>query len=132
MCWKQEVGESRPTGLEVLPPTRAATRAGRRPVLTHTPRVLTPCQGLVFPAEQGVPSLVEPQFLGLQDRYAQPTLSIFFLIFIFEREREREIERERTRWGWAERGEQRIQSGLYADSSHPSVGLELKNLEIVT
>lgn len=78
MCWKQEVGESRPTGPEVLPPTRAATRAGRRPVLTQTPRVLTPCRGLVFPAEQGVPPLVEPQFLGLQDRYAQPTLLFFF------------------------------------------------------
>ena len=47
-------------------------------------------------------------------------------IYLFLRQGEREWRRDR------ERGEQRIRSGLYADSSEPGAGLELKNCETVT
>ena len=50
----------------------------------------------------------------------------YFLMFIFEREREREHEH-----GGAERGGQRIQSQLHADSRKLDVGLEPMNSEIM-
>ena len=46
-------------------------------------------------------------------------------MFIFEREG------ESTSRGGAERGTQRMESGLCADSREPDVGLELTNHEIV-
>ena len=57
-------------------------------------------------------------------------------MFIFERERERERERENVcvykRRRGRERGGQRIQSGLWADSREPDAGLKLGNHEIMT
>ena len=53
-------------------------------------------------------------------------LKKFFWMFIFEREREHEL------WRGRERGEQRIQRGLCADSREPDVGLKFMNCEIMT
>ena len=50
----------------------------------------------------------------------------FFLMFICENESEHQQQRGR------ERGEQRIRSGLHADSIEPNAGLELMNCEIMT
>ena len=46
-------------------------------------------------------------------------------MFIFERER------QSMRGEGAERGGERIQRGLHADSNEPDVGLELMNREIM-
>ena len=48
------------------------------------------------------------------------------------REREKERVCACTERGEAERGGQRIQSGLCTNSSEPDVGLKLRNHEIVT
>ena len=45
---------------------------------------------------------------------------------------EREREREHMSRGGAERGRQSISNGLCGDSREPTVGLELRNCEIMT
>ena len=52
----------------------------------------------------------------------------FFNVYLFLRERERES----TSGGGTERGGQRIQSELCADSNEPDVGLKLMNCETMT
>ena len=48
------------------------------------------------------------------------------------REGERDREREQAGEGQRERGTEDPRSGFYADSREPSMGLELRNCEIVT
>lgn len=88
MFWKQEVGGLTLSGLEVLPPTRVTTGAGRRPVLTQAPPVLTPRWGR-GPSRSGLPgwsggpfSSWDLSFLGCRKGTINPLFFFFFFLNI--------------------------------------------------